>query len=299
MGGLGDVREARRWIFRRDVLAGQAVHENQREAVGDTFRVCLGTRTPSRARTAGMRSRPRRSPPPPGRYHSTQPAHRGERHDRSMAAHSRGEPPPRVRGGNRRGVSAPHVRRGWRLRCGGAVRLSNVRVSRARPLHPGRRHGRVHRGPAAAYRTRSAAARRRASLSAAARGSAGGDSVAAARAAQHPGNGLAAEHGLRRASGRGGDLPARQPGAAHRRRPVAFTRDLLPRGLLDVLERGAPGGGVGLRRRSSGIPTAPTGGERRVFRWRSRLPWRGVRGSRRPKPYRRRASRSTRMLSSM
>ena len=69
-------------------------------------------------------------------------------------------------------------------------------------------------------------------------------------APQHPRHGLAAEHRLRGALGRGGALLPEQPGAPDRRRQKPPAGDLLPGRLLDVVERGQARAFLRLQRRA-------------------------------------------------
>jgi hypothetical protein len=68
-----------------------------------------------------------------------------------------------------------------------------------------------------------------------------------------------------------GGLSARRPGAHHRRRSRQAPGDLLPQGLLDVMERRQARRFRGATPTSPGIPTAPTAGRTPDFRSARRL----------------------------
>ena len=75
------------------------------------------------------------------------------------------------------------------------------------------------------------------------------DAMARAATIEHPRKHLASGHRIRRSfSGRAG-LPAIRPATHHRRRSRHAARDLLPAGLLDVVERSKASGFVGIHRR--------------------------------------------------
>ena len=72
------------------------------------------------------------------------------------------------------------------------------------------------------------------------------DAVAGSATIQHPGKHLAPGYRIRRAFAGSGGLSENRVGADHGRRSRKASGDILPSGLLDVVERGKAGGHMGI-----------------------------------------------------